>query len=104
MRLDDFSKVRLAELLTEAISGLMEEDEYSAIEYMHDTMDMTMEECEYFGVDVEYYKNDFKWERTCPVCGVRYSEYPVLSRRDNETEICSKCGLNESMEDLMKQD
>lgn len=37
--------------------------------------------------------------RICPRCGKTYSEYPAISRWDNETEICSKCGLEEAIFD-----
>lgn len=40
--------------------------------------------------------------RICPICGKEYSEYPALSRRDNETEICPDCGVREAMEDFAK--
>ena len=36
---------------------------------------------------------------TCPRCGKHYAEYPSLSRRDNETDICEECGTLEAMED-----
>ena len=43
----------------------------------------------------------------CPRCGslvpnnVTPGEYPgALSRKDNDTEICSECGMLEAMEDL----
>jgi transcription elongation factor Elf1 len=37
--------------------------------------------------------------QTCPRCGKSYTEYPALSRRDNETDICSDCGNSEAFED-----
>lgn len=37
-------------------------------------------------------------ERICPVCGRIYIEPPALSRKDNETEICSECGQKEALE------
>jgi hypothetical protein len=37
--------------------------------------------------------------RICPRCGKRYTEYPALSRRDNETDICPECGIAEAFED-----
>jgi predicted RNA-binding Zn-ribbon protein involved in translation (DUF1610 family) len=37
----------------------------------------------------------------CPKCGLAYSGYPATSRRDNETEICSQCGVVEAFEDLI---
>lgn len=38
----------------------------------------------------------------CKRCRNNYTDYPSLSRRDNETEICSKCGNEEAMNDFMK--
>jgi len=35
--------------------------------------------------------------RKCPICGSGYSGYPALSRRDNTTEICPKCGMVEAV-------
>lgn len=37
--------------------------------------------------------------RVCPVCGKTYTDYPALSRRDNKTEICPQCGINEALKD-----
>lgn len=42
----------------------------------------------------------------CPRCNEEFSEYPALSRKDNKTEICPRCGVEEAMEDFnnyMKQ-
>ena len=36
----------------------------------------------------------------CPRCGKETTDFPALSRRDNETEICSKCGTEEAMIDF----
>ena len=33
----------------------------------------------------------------CPKCGKEFTEYPALSRVDNETEICSECGVKEAV-------
>lgn len=41
---------------------------------------------------------------TCPVCGVDIVNYPALSRKDNETEICSTCGQIEALQDLVKRE
>ena len=41
----------------------------------------------------------YKKTKTCPRCGRRYTAYPALSRRDNETEICPSCGTLEAFED-----
>lgn len=37
----------------------------------------------------------------CPKCNKRYTKgRGALSRRDNETEICSDCGYKEAIEDV----
>lgn len=38
--------------------------------------------------------------RECPICGIKYLAPPAISRRDNETEICPRCGVREALEDL----
>ncbi len=35
--------------------------------------------------------------RKCPKCGKYYVGYPALSREDNKTEICPKCGVREAI-------
>lgn len=37
--------------------------------------------------------------KICPRCGKEYTDYPALSRRDNETYICPECGQAEAFED-----
>ncbi|MBQ8992204.1 hypothetical protein IJ090_02100 [Candidatus Saccharibacteria bacterium] len=34
----------------------------------------------------------------CSKCGKEFTEYPALSRADNETEICPECGVCEAIE------
>lgn len=42
-----------------------------------------------------------KKSTVCPRCGATEGmEYPALSRRDNNTEICSPCGQEEAMIDM----
>ena len=41
-------------------------------------------------------------ENICPKCGKEYTEFPALSRVDNQTEICSKCAEVEAMAELEK--
>ena len=36
----------------------------------------------------------------CPRCNESYTGYPALSRRDNATDICSKCGNVEAIMDM----
>lgn len=38
-------------------------------------------------------------EKVCVNCGRRYFGIGALSRRDNKTEICSQCGVEEAMFD-----
>ena len=33
----------------------------------------------------------------CPKCKKEFTEYPALSREDNETEICPECGVAEAI-------
>ena len=44
--------------------------------------------------------NILTWE--CPRCGQTTVCYPALSRRDNKTNICSQCGIDEAMSDWLK--
>ncbi len=37
--------------------------------------------------------------RTCPRCDREYVDCPALSRRDNATDICPDCGVEEAMID-----
>ena len=32
----------------------------------------------------------------CPLCGRAYDEPPALSRADNQTDICPRCGMMEA--------
>lgn len=36
--------------------------------------------------------------KICPCCKEPIVRYPALSRVDNKTEICSKCGILEALE------
>jgi predicted RNA-binding Zn-ribbon protein involved in translation (DUF1610 family) len=38
--------------------------------------------------------------QVCPKCQEVFDEYPAISRRDNKTEICPRCGVEEAMEDF----
>jgi transcription elongation factor Elf1 len=35
----------------------------------------------------------------CPRCQEDSKDFPAISRRDNKTEICSQCGVDEAMAD-----
>ena len=41
-----------------------------------------------------------KEPKICPMCGREYSDYPALSRKDNETLICPECGQREALESI----
>lgn len=38
----------------------------------------------------------------CPKCKKEFTEHPAISRDDNETEICPKCGTREAVEAFLK--
>ncbi len=42
-------------------------------------------------------KMQCKEHPTCPSCGIGIKGHPAISRKDNKTEICSKCGQIEAM-------
>lgn len=52
LSIDDFTKERLGEIATNLVWGLIEDDRQSALEYFKDTCNMSIEELEYFGVDL----------------------------------------------------
>lgn len=39
--------------------------------------------------------------KICPICGNEYTGYPALSRKDNKTEICPRCGMVEALDDYI---
>ena len=39
--------------------------------------------------------------KKCPKCGKTYEEHSAISRRDNKTEICPECGVQEAIEDFL---
>jgi len=41
--------------------------------------------------------------RKCPRCLKDHAERPVISRRDTKTEICTACGLEEALVDLIRR-
>ena len=44
------------------------------------------------------------YKRKCPICGKFYSEYPAVSRIDDETEICPQCGIEQAIESWVDSD
>ena len=45
---------------------------------------------------------DFKIYPVCPMCHKEYSGYPAVSRYDNKTKICDRCGLVEALTDFIE--
>lgn len=41
--------------------------------------------------------------RKCPTCKGYYADYPALSRGDNATKICPRCGIREAIECFISQ-
>lgn len=62
---------RLSEIATQALHGLIEDDYDSAMEYFRDTLDLTDEEREYFGVPTE---SEEKHKLTCSDCPYYYCD------------------------------
>lgn len=45
---------------------------------------------------------DFKIFPVCPTCHKEYAGHPAISRYDNKTKICDKCGLTEALWDFFE--
>lgn len=45
-----------------------------------------------------------KQEMKCQICGKTFTDPPALSRKDNETQICPECGINEALEAFYEAD
>ena len=43
----------------------------------------------------------FKIYPVCPICGEDYTEHPAISRKDNKSKICPKCGTGEALMDFI---
>ena len=43
-------------------------------------------------------------KKICHICKKQIIGYPALSRKDNKTEICSKCGTLEALEIFYKNE
>ncbi len=50
----------------------------------------------------ELHTDALKIYPVCPRCHRDYDGYPAISRKDNKTKICSKCGNQEAIFDFMK--
>lgn len=40
-------------------------------------------------------------KKICPICKKVIVGYPSISRKDNKTEICSKCGVEEAVNEFI---
>lgn len=55
---------------------------------------------------VQENKEEIPYDNTtikeCPKCHKKYTQFPAVSRRDNKTYICPQCGVDEAIEDMLK--
>lgn len=58
---------------------------------LFDTSELAEEVCSNIGF------GNFKIYPVCPRCHNEYDTHPAISRYDNKTEICEKCGLTEGL-------
>ena len=40
--------------------------------------------------------------KVCPICNKKYLGFPAISRKDNVTEICPKCGTDEAIAEFIQ--
>ena len=59
------------------------------------TLFKTIEEAESVCEEIDC--KNFKIYPVCPRCHNDYDKHPAISRYDNKTEICEKCGLMEAL-------
>ena len=72
----------------EHTSSLIDAKRYDDIDLLRDDLDLLRE---------SVMRKIFEIQR-CPKCNKEFTEYPALSRVDNETEICPECGIREAIE------
>lgn len=83
-------------------------DALRALERRKEYLEQRIENEEYPGKDYDRAEcGALKWalselenlpEKECPLCHEPIYGYPAISRVDNKTEICSKCGMVEALE------
>lgn len=92
---------RLSEIATQALHGLLEDDYDSAMEYFRDTIDLTDEEREYFGVPTE--TEDEEKELTCSNCPYHYYDedegYETCHCTDSDFAPCEYEAYEENYDD-----
>ena len=72
----------------EHTSSLIDAKRYDDIDLLRDDLDLLHESVTRKTLEIQ----------RCPKCGKEFTEYPALSREDNETEICPECGIAEAVE------
>ena len=68
-------------------SSLADAKHYDDIDLLRDDLDLLHESVTRKILEIQ----------RCPKCGKEFTEYPALSREDNETEICPECGVAEAI-------
>lgn len=68
-------------------SFLIDAKRYDDVDLLRDDLDLLHESVS---------RKIFEIQR-CPKCGDEFTEYPALSRIDNETEVCPECGIREAV-------
>ena len=43
-----------------------------------------------------------KVPKICPICNKKYLGFPAISRKDNVTKICPKCGADEASAEFIQ--
>lgn len=69
-------------------SFLADAKHYDGIDLLRDDLDLLHESVTRKILEIQ----------RCLKCGKEFTEYPALSREDNEAEICPECGIRESLE------
>lgn len=75
------------ELRQKYSSFLTDAKRYDDIDLLRDDLDLLYESVT---------RKIFEIQR-CPKCKKEFTEYPALSRVDNEAEICPECGIEETI-------
>jgi len=60
------------------------------LDYANSRYEEELREAENEGARIE--------KHMCPKCGKTYAGFPAISRVDNKTEICSRCGQMEALQ------
>ena len=74
-------------------SFLMDAKRYDDLDILRDDLDLIHESLTRKILEIQ----------RCPKCGKEFTEYPALSREDNDTEICPECGVKEALTIFLNQ-